>query len=554
MLCFRLSSSILQLAATCLLMTADVSAETAISCDDGFSVQRLSCESGVISVQAALYGRADGETCSEGRPPQQLANTGCSQSGTVDVLRRRCDGKRVCELNTNVVRTADPCPGIFKYLETNYTCFPAVHTVICEHSLAQLYCDEGQVILVYNADYGRRDQTTCSYQRPASQIQNVYCSNPTSKVAESCSGKNSCIVKASNSVFGDPCVGTYKYLEVAYTCQLRLSTTLSLAATCLLMTAGLCGAQLSSFYHVDALTTERVITCDDGGNVQRLSCESGVISVQAALYGRADSETCSEGRPPQQLANTGCSQSGTVDVLRRSCDGRNVCELSTDVVRTSDPCFGIYKYLDTTYACLPAIRTVACEHSLANLQCDEGQVIFVLGANYGRHDKTTCADGRPASQIQNDSCSRPTQKVAESCNGRSSCAVKASNTVFGDPCFGTFKYLDTTYACLPAIRAVACEHSLANLQCDEGQVIFVLGANYGRHDKTTCAYGRPASQIQNDSCSRPTQKVAESCNGRSSCAVKASNTVFGDPCFGTYKYLEIAYRCEAPVFDTHKSH
>ncbi|XP_056241397.1 L-rhamnose-binding lectin SML-like, partial [Seriola aureovittata] len=131
----------------------------------------------------------------------------------------RCDGKKVCELNTNVIRTTDPCYGIFKYLETNYTCFPANHLVTCEHSSAHLHCDEGQVIFVYGADYGRRDRTTCSYQRPTSQILKVLCSNPTSKVAEICNGKNSCTIRASNSVFGDPCYGTYKYLEVAYVCQ-----------------------------------------------------------------------------------------------------------------------------------------------------------------------------------------------------------------------------------------------------------------------------------------------------------------------------------------------
>ncbi len=37
----------------------------------------------------------------------------------------RCNGKSVCELNINDVRSSDPCPGIHKYLETNYTCFPA---------------------------------------------------------------------------------------------------------------------------------------------------------------------------------------------------------------------------------------------------------------------------------------------------------------------------------------------------------------------------------------------------------------------------------------------
>ncbi|XP_037629206.1 L-rhamnose-binding lectin SML-like [Sebastes umbrosus] len=216
MFSFRISTTLL-LAATC--MTADVSTERVVSCDDGIAVQRLNCENGVISVQAALYGRADTETCSEGKPPQQLSDTKCSQQGTTDVLRKRCDGKKWCELNTNAVRTSDPCRGIYKYLETNYTCFPAIRLVVCEQSLAPLYCAEGQVILVYGADFGRRDRTTCSYKRPASQLQDVDCSGPTSKVSESCNGKNSCIVRASTSVFGDPCVNTYKYLEVAYVCQ-----------------------------------------------------------------------------------------------------------------------------------------------------------------------------------------------------------------------------------------------------------------------------------------------------------------------------------------------
>ncbi|XP_071314800.1 L-rhamnose-binding lectin SML-like [Trachinotus anak] len=231
MLLFRLSSTLV-LAATCLLAglgftcpqhykptVTPLSTERVITCDSLNNVQRLSCEDGVISVVTALYGRADRETCSEGRPPNQLTNTACSQEGTLGVLKTRCDGKKVCEFNTNVVRTSDPCRGIYKYLDTTYACFPAIHSVTCEHSLATLQCDEGQVIQVYGADYGRRDQTTCSFQRPAGQVRNVQCSRPTNKVAESCNGKSSCTVKASNSLFGDPCVGTYKYLEVSYRCQ-----------------------------------------------------------------------------------------------------------------------------------------------------------------------------------------------------------------------------------------------------------------------------------------------------------------------------------------------
>lgn len=102
-----------------------------------------------------------------------------------------------------------------------------VHLVTCEHSVAHLQCgkimflfflcmvhyyqkhkqfifnflwhfsistvsllfllfssDVGQIIHVYGADYGRRDQTTCSYKRPPSQIQNTDCSNPTNIVSD----------------------------------------------------------------------------------------------------------------------------------------------------------------------------------------------------------------------------------------------------------------------------------------------------------------------------------------------------------------------------------
>ncbi|XP_028435614.1 L-rhamnose-binding lectin SML-like [Perca flavescens] len=223
MLRFRLST-VLLLAATCSLMTADklteASLEKAITCgSDGGNVQRLSCDDGVIRVRRALYGRADAVTCSEGIPRAQLANTHCSQAGTVDVVKGRCDGERECELNNNDFSTSDPCSGIYKYLETTYTCLPEIHLVACEGSLAKLQCDHKQVIFVSSANYGRSDQTTCIYKRPLDQIQMVSCSSPAGKVADSCNGENRCNISASNSVFGDPCVGTYKYLEVSYICD-----------------------------------------------------------------------------------------------------------------------------------------------------------------------------------------------------------------------------------------------------------------------------------------------------------------------------------------------
>uniref|UniRef100_A0A3Q4MGL7 SUEL-type lectin domain-containing protein n=1 Tax=Neolamprologus brichardi TaxID=32507 RepID=A0A3Q4MGL7_NEOBR len=111
----------------------------------------------------------------------------------------------------------DPCVGTYKYLEVAYTC--QFQTVTCEGSEAELQC--GEILVIHRADYGRHDQTTCSDLQPRCRLRNVLCSSPASNevVAASCNGKNSCTISASNSVFGDPCVGTYKYLEVVYTCQ-----------------------------------------------------------------------------------------------------------------------------------------------------------------------------------------------------------------------------------------------------------------------------------------------------------------------------------------------
>ncbi|KAM4738041.1 L-rhamnose-binding lectin SML [Anableps anableps] len=387
-------STTLLLASTCLAVDAGLSEETVTTCAEN-TVHHLSCDlETVISVETSLYGRKDSVTCNEGKSPAEVSNTDCSLVGITDVVKKRCNGKKVCELSTELFGGSDPCRGTAKYLQTTYTCLPAIRRVMCEHSLSYLRCDEGQVIVVYGADYGRRDQTTCLYGRPFNQIQNIVCSSPTSKVAESCQGKNSCIIKASNSVFGDPCVGTYKYLEVAYTCQYN-----------------------------------------------------GVISVQSSLYGRADPQICREDRSPQQLPNTECSQNGTVDIIKNRCDGKRECEFNTGDVHRYDPCHGTAKYLETNYTCLPAIHLVACEHSYAHLYCDYGQVIFVYGADYGRRDHTTCSYKRPASQTENVYCSNPTRKVAETCNGKNSCTIRARNSVFGDPCVGTFKYLEVAYTC-----------------------------------------------------------------------------------------------------------
>uniref|UniRef100_A0A3P9DNZ2 SUEL-type lectin domain-containing protein n=1 Tax=Maylandia zebra TaxID=106582 RepID=A0A3P9DNZ2_9CICH len=184
----------------------------------------------------------------------------------------------------------------------------------------------------------------------------------------------------------------------------------------------------------------------------------------------------------------------------------------------------------TDFFCLCVRWVVSTEACFMNSSSGEGQVIVVSWANYGRRDNTTCPDGNP-DHVKNVLCSSPNS--TEYVTNR----YRSSNTGFGDPCSGTYKYLEVFYTC--QVHSTACEGSNANLRCDEGEAIVVYWADYGRRDTTTCSQHRPTHEIQNAHCPNPTTKVADSCNGKSSCIIEASNSVFGDPCPGTYKYLEV---------------
>ena len=81
----------------------------------------------------------------------------------------------------------------------------------------ELKCNAGQKIVVKKALYGRKKNNVC----PGPNQKNVRCEskNSMSRVKKSCNGKQNCKIAAKNGVFGDPCVGTFKYLEVEYECS-----------------------------------------------------------------------------------------------------------------------------------------------------------------------------------------------------------------------------------------------------------------------------------------------------------------------------------------------
>jgi hypothetical protein len=91
---------------------------------------------------------------------------------------------------------------------------------------------------------------------------------------------------------------------------------------------------------------------------------------------------------------------------------------------------------------------------------------------------------------------------------------------------------------------IACEHDNLLLSCPSG-TLKILSANYGRTapDSQVCPYGKNHKDETDCRSADSLDKVQAICNDQNSCSISASNGEFGDPCRGTYKYLEVTYNC-----------
>lgn len=104
---------------------------------------------------------------------------------------------------------------------------------------------------------------------------------------------------------------------------------------------------------------------------------------------------------------------------------------------------------------------IICENHKGIISCPNGKIIHVLNATYGRLDRETCPDD----PITSTNCrSRNSLKlVQDKCNGKSNCELHASTSEFGDPCHGTYKYLEVKYRCLEYISLGKCENDIVCL-------------------------------------------------------------------------------------------
>nr|XP_023693344.1 L-rhamnose-binding lectin CSL2-like [Paramormyrops kingsleyae] len=266
--------------------------------------------------------------------------------------------------------------------------------------------------------------------------------------------------------------------------------------------------------------------------------DEGVISVQKANYGCTDSHVCASN--PQKVASVTCTEATTTSVLSQSCNGRSMCEVTVSPALFSDPCQGTSKYLNSSYVCLPAKTSITCQHSSDILDCGT-DVIKVLHTNYGRRDTTTCSVGRPPKEVMDDNCFLSvTAAISDRCNGKSKCSVTPDD-FSTDPCYGSFKYLEVSYGCLASRKSITCGGPYGSISC-ENDLIRIYDAFYGQMSPTICSNGRPESQLTNTNCAlaNVVDIVSKGCNDRTSCDLAFA---FTDPCFGTYKYLEVSYGC-----------
>ncbi|XP_061195848.1 L-rhamnose-binding lectin CSL3-like [Saccostrea echinata] len=89
--------------------------------------------------------------------------------------------------------------------------------IICENHQGYIRCDNDETIHIIQANYGRTEGGNIC---PHASIRdtNCYSTNAKGVVGTKCNGRRECNLESNNGIFGDPCIGTYKYMSVQFTC------------------------------------------------------------------------------------------------------------------------------------------------------------------------------------------------------------------------------------------------------------------------------------------------------------------------------------------------
>ncbi|GLV46319.1 Calcium-independent receptor for alpha-latrotoxin [Carabus blaptoides fortunei] len=92
--------------------------------------------------------------------------------------------------------------------------------------------------------------------------------------------------------------------------------------------------------------------------------------------------------------------------------------------------------------------------------------------------------------------------------------------------------------------AYACEGKTLKIECKEGELIRLIRANYGRFSITICNDHGNTDWSVNCMSPKSLRVLHNRCNMKPNCTIAVNNDKFGgEPCEGTYKYVEVHYIC-----------
>ncbi|EDW31552.1 GL10904 [Drosophila persimilis] len=94
----------------------------------------------------------------------------------------------------------------------------------------------------------------------------------------------------------------------------------------------------------------------------------------------------------------------------------------------------------------------ACEGKKLTIECEQGELINLIRANYGRFSITICNDHGNVEWSVNCMFPKSLTVLNSRCAHKNSCSVLAATSMFGDPCPGTHKYLEAHYQCVSAAQ------------------------------------------------------------------------------------------------------
>ena len=189
----------------------------------GNKMASLTCDHGYIQVNKAIYGKPNPNVCVQNSTKQNVCPF---PKDHTDRVKAECDGEKTCTYHGNNEGEGDPCYGVHKHTEIEYSCVTSSDDVYsCEHrrqgqTKAKLRCSDGKTIKTQFATYGSPVNNICPSKATFGNKDKTCAAtiDHTSAVASACDGKEACEYHGNNSL-GDPCPYVEKFTHINYLCE-----------------------------------------------------------------------------------------------------------------------------------------------------------------------------------------------------------------------------------------------------------------------------------------------------------------------------------------------